>query len=292
MTDSPQKLPMLILTGLSGAGLSTALKVLEDQGYRAYDNFPLALIPQLLNETSVAHHPIALSIDARSDDFQPDHVQQVLRDVIKHGQRDLNLVFLTADDNTLVRRFTETRRRHPLAIDRTIEDGIRKEQHLTYSLRMVADVVIDTSELSVHDLRHILTGHFAINHQARPLTITLQSFSYRRGLPREADLVIDVRFLRNPHWDSTCRPLTGRDSPVADYVRADEIFESFFKGFTDWLQMLLPRYAFEGKSYLTLAVGCTGGRHRSVFVVEHLKKWLENQGINPIIVHRDVDRTA
>jgi RNase adapter protein RapZ len=291
MTD-PEKLPLIILTGLSGAGLSTALKVLEDQGYRAFDNFPLALIQQLLNEPSVIKHPIALAVDARSDDFRPEHVQQVLRDLAQKSDRDLKLVFLTADEAKLVGRFTETRRRHPLAIDRTIEDGIRKEQHLTYSLRMVSDIVIDTTELSVHDLRRILTGHFGDDHRARPVTITVQSFSYRRGLPREADLVIDVRFLRNPHWDPTCRPLTGRDVAVGVYIQDDPQYESFITGLQGWLQPLLPRYALEGKSYLTLAVGCTGGRHRSVFVAETLKKWLEDQGISPIIVHRDVDRSA
>lgn len=291
MMNQP-KLPLVILTGLSGAGLSTALKALEDLGYRAFDNFPLQLLPQLLTETAAADHPVALAVDSRADDFKPDRVLSTLRDLYRQNTREISVVFLCADEAMVVKRFTETRRRHPLATDRPIEDGIRKEQHLTYSLRLQADVVIDTSELSVHDLKRILTGHFGQDHQPRPLTITVQSFSYRRGIPREADLVFDVRFLNNPHWDAMCRPLTGRDGPVQDYINRDPAFAGFVDGLQGLLAPLLPRYAAEGKSYLTIAVGCTGGRHRSVYTAEKLAKWLKDQGFSPFIVHRELERAT
>jgi UPF0042 nucleotide-binding protein len=284
------RLPLLILTGLSGAGLSSALKVLEDQGYRVFDNLPLAMLSALLDQPSVQGHPVALSVDARASDFSAEEVTRVIREFSRHPVRDMQLVFLTADENVIVRRFTETRRRHPLASDRSIEDGIRKEQHVTFSLRLMADLVIDTSELSVHDLRRVLSGHFGRDHRARPLALTLQSFSYRRGIPREADLVFDVRFLRNPHWDEAIRHLTGQDQPVQAYIQSDTDFDTFAAQVRGLLDTLIPRYTAEGKSYLTIAVGCTGGKHRSVFLVEHLSAWLRDKGLSPYILHRELER--
>lgn len=287
---SAQKNPLVILTGLSGAGLSTAMKVLEDQGYHAFDNFPLKLLPALFAETPAGQHPVALVVDSRADDFHPDQILHVVRDLRAQADRDVSLVFMTADEAVLVKRFTETRRRHPLASDRPIEDGIRKEQHLMYSLRLESDVVIDTSELSVHDLKRLLVGHLGKDHQVRPLTITVQSFSFRRGIPREADLVFDARFLNNPHWDAACRPLTGRDALVQEYVDRDPDFAPFISHLQQLLAPLLPRYKAEGKSYLTIAVGCTGGKHRSVYTAEKLSKWLKDQGFSPFLVHRELER--
>lgn len=283
-------LPLVILTGLSGAGLSTALKVLEDLGYRAFDNFPLQMIDQLLAQPGVAAHPVAIAVDARADDFQANTVLQIMAKLRVRSDRAVQVIFLTSDDATLTRRFTETRRRHPLAVDRPIEDGIRKEQHLTYSIRLEADVVIDTSELSGHDLKRILTGHCGENHESRPLTITVQSFSYKRGLPREADLVFDVRFLNNPYWDEACRPLNGQDRAVQEYIDRDPALVPFMGALEHLLLPLIPRYRAEGKSYLTIAVGCTGGQHRSVYIVEKLAKTLKNNGFPPFIFHREQGR--
>lgn len=189
------------------------------------------------------------------------------------------------------RRYTETRHRHPLAEDRTVADGIAREREMLTSLRSRADVTIDTSNLAGGELKRILDGHFGLLAEAA-LSVFVTSFAYRNGLPREADLVFDVRFLANPHYDPALRPMTGREEPIAAYVAADPDFSPFFDGLTGLLTPLLPRYAAEGKSYLTIAVGCTGGRHRSVFTAERLAAWLETQGLDVHIHHRELERPS
>lgn len=281
---------VVIVTGLSGAGRTTALRALEDLGYEAVDNPPLVLLAGLLHADTLAPRPMAIGIDVRTRDFAAPTSLALLDRIADEGGPAISLLFLDCDDEVLGRRFTETRRRHPLATDRPVLDGIRREREIVWPLRQRADLVIDTSTLPPAELKRILEGHYALNATPR-LALTVMSFSYRHGLPREADLVIDVRFLDNPHYDPALRPLTGRDPAVGQRVAADPGFPTFFDGLTAWLAPLLPRYAQEGKSYLTIAIGCTGGKHRSVYVAERLAAWLTAAGSPARILHRDVDRS-
>lgn len=274
---------LLIVTGLSGAGMSSSLKVLEDLGYEVFDNFPLPLIDELVAKTPEGGKPIALGIDTRSRGFDTNGI---IEKVQQYGAR---LLFVTADETVLQKRFTETRRVHPLAADRPVSAGIKRELALLYPLREIADPLIDTTELSIHDLRRVLKGYFGENEGGR-LNITLMSFGFKNGLPREADIVMDVRFLKNPHWEPNLKPLTGQDKEVQQYVAGDAAFAPFLENFKAMLEPLLERYRHEGKNYLTVAIGCTGGKHRSVFVVETLQNWLQQKSVNPSIEHRDLYR--
>ncbi|MCC7273579.1 MAG: RNase adapter RapZ [Alphaproteobacteria bacterium] len=278
----------VIVTGLSGAGRTTALRALEDLGYEAVDNPPLALLAGLLPTTDLAPRPMAIGIDVRTRDFVAPTALSLLDRIIAESGRSTTLLFLDCDDEALGRRYTETRRRHPLAIDRPVLDGIRQEREILAPLRARADLVLDTTALPPAELKRVLEGSFALD-AAPGLAVSVLSFSYRRGLPREADLVIDVRFLDNPHYDPALRPLTGRDAAVGARIAADPDFVAFFDGLTAWLAPLLPRYAKEGKSYLTIAVGCTGGKHRSVYVAERLGGWFAAAGRRARVHHRDVD---
>lgn len=279
---------LLVVTGLSGAGRSTALKSLEDMGYEAVDNLPLSLLPNLVAAQS-ARPPLAVGVDIRTRDFGVLALVEALDRLVAGHDFDLKVVFLDCDDDLLVRRYTETRRRHPLAAERPVGDGIRLERERVWPLRDRADLVIDTSALAPADLKRVLHGHFALD-AASGLSLFVTSFAYRHGLPRDADLVIDVRFLRNPHYVPTLRLLTGRDAPVGDFIAADPDFARFLERLCDWLAPLLPRYESEGKSYLTIAVGCTGGRHRSVYVAERLAAWLRRTGRSVGLGHRDIER--
>ncbi|CAO3379845.1 RNase adapter RapZ [Azospirillum argentinense] len=292
-TDQPtgQGGQLVLVTGMSGAGMSVALKALEDLGYEAVDNLRLSLVPALLEQADPRRRPLALVIDSRTRDFSAHAMLEEVEALKTHAGLDVQLVFLDCGDETLQRRFTETRRRHPLAIDRPVPDGIQLERTMLLPLKRQADVTIDTTQLSIHDLRRILAGNFQIGAQAA-LQVFVTSFSFRMGLPREADLVFDVRFLTNPHYDPDLRPLTGLDPRVAARVEGDPDFAEFFRHLTDLLQPLLPRYNQEGKSYLTIAVGCTGGKHRSVFVAERLAGWLGGLGLKVGISHRELDRQA
>ncbi len=285
--DAEDRRRVVLVTGLSGAGLSTALKSLEDLGHEAVDNLPLALLPALIDQGHGLGRPIAISIDSRTRDFTAATLLDGLAALQARADLDVRLLFVDCDADELQRRFTETRRRHPLAVDRPVSDGIRREQAVVGPLRDQADLVIDTSQLTIHDLRRLLDGHFALSRDPG-LFIFVTSFSFRRGLPREADLVFDVRFLDNPHWDPALRPLTGLDEPVQRSIAADRDFAVFFDGLTGLLSPLLPRYNHEGKSYLTIAIGCTGGRHRSVYLAERLAGWLGAGGHRAGLLHRDL----
>ncbi len=285
LAAEPARRSLVLVTGLSGAGRSTALRALEDLGYEAVDNLPLALLaaPEGLDR------PLAIGIDSRTRGFSVEAVMARVKRLGRDPGLDLKLVFLTCADETLQRRFTETRRRHPLAQDRPVADGIRQEHLLLDPLRARADLVIDSTDLSIADLKRLVGAHFSLGR--RPgLAVTVMSFSYRFGLPREADLVFDVRFLANPHYQEALKALTGRDPAVAAYVEADPAYGRFFAGLTQLLMPLLPGFEREGKSYLTLAVGCTGGRHRSVFVAERLAAWLTGHGRSVFLRHRDLER--
>lgn len=278
---------LLVITGMSGAGRSTALKALEDMGYEAVDNLPLTLLPNLVAPSS-SHVPLAVGVDVRTRDFAVPALVQALDRLAAERHLDLHIVFLDCDDDRLERRYTETRRRHPLAMERPVADGIKLERERVRPLRDRADIMIDTSLMTQQDLKRVLQGHFAIAGAA-VFSIFVTSFSYRRGLPRDADIVLDVRFLNNPHYVPALQPLTGKDRAVGDYIAADPDFNALFDEFCAWLGKLLPRYEREGKSYLTIAIGCTGGRHRSVYVTERLAAWLRQTGRRVAVAHRDLD---
>ncbi len=283
--------PVVLVSGLSGAGHSTALKQLEDLGYEAVDNLPMSLLPRLIGETGGAPptRPLAVGVDIRTRDFAADELARAVTALRGRAELATKLLFLDCDTETLLRRFTETRRRHPLSGDRPVRDGIDRERPLIAPLRRAADVVIDTTALSLWELKQTLTGHFALD-KSPGLAVFVVSFSYRSGLPRDADLVFDARFLRNPHYCEELRPLTGRDPRVAEYVAADPAYQSFLAALTGMLEALLPRFEAEGKSYLTIAIGCTGGRHRSVCLVEALAEWLHAQHRQTTVRHQDIPR--
>ncbi len=282
-----QQAKVVVITGMSGAGKSLALKTLEDLGYEAVDNLPLSLLGSLVRPGEPAR-PLAIGIDIRTRDFGVASVLSGMDRLMQESRIDMRLLFVDCDDDVLCRRFTETRRRHPLAMDRPLQDGIRHERALVSPLRGRADLVIDTSTLPAAELRRVLAGHFGL--AAKPaLVVFVTSFSYRRGLPREADLVFDARFLDNPYYVEELRPLSGRDPRVAGHVEGDPGYHTFFAALTALLGPLLPRFAAEGKSYLTIAVGCTGGRHRSVVIAERLAAWLREKGQRADLRHRDLD---
>ncbi len=278
---------VVLVSGMSGAGISTALAALEDFGYEAIDNLPLSLVPALIAQGDLSNRPIAIGIDSRTREFNAERLLDQLRELKDDATLDVDLLFLDCDDEVLQRRYTETRRRHPLAVDRPVADGIAADRNVVGPLRVQADQLIDSTALSIHDLRRQLEGRFAIGGEPG-LFVQVTSFSFRRGLPREADLVFDVRFLDNPYWSAELRPLTGLDEAVQQAVAADRDFAEFFDRMTGLLSPLLPRYNQEGKSYLTIAIGCTGGRHRSVLVATRLERWLDDQGYRVGLRHRDL----
>jgi len=282
---SSARLPVVLVTGLSGAGHSTALRALEDLGYEAVDNLPLAF----LNLPDEFDRPVAIAVDSRTRGFTARALLERIQRLRSESRLEVSLVFLTCSDEVLQRRYTETRRRHPLAQDRPIADDIRQERLLLEGLSAAADLVIDSTDLTIADVKRLMQGHFGLDRQAG-LAIAVLSFSYRQGLPREADLVFDVRFLANPHYQAELRDMTGRDAAVGAHIEADPAFHRFFSDLTAMLMPLLPGFEREGKSYLTLAVGCTGGRHRSVFVAERLSAWLSAQGRSVSLRHRDIAR--
>lgn len=279
---------VVIVTGLSGAGRSTALHQFEDMGWEIADNIPLSLLPEMIRQSGeAAGLHLALGVDLRTRGFSAADMLLLLRNLRDEGQDFIRLLFMDCDEAVLQRRFTETRRRHPLAADRPVADGIRQEIRELSSLRVEADLLIDSSNLSLPELKRLLSGHFGLDRRAR-LALTVMSFSYRNGVPREADLMFDVRFLRNPHYDPVLRPKTGKEAVVAAFVAADPAFTSFMEKLSDLLLLLLPRYAEEGKSYLTIAIGCTGGRHRSVCIAEKVHDLIKESGYFATLVHRDL----
>lgn len=291
---------VILVTGMSGAGRSSALKTLEDLGYEAVDNLPISLLSRIVRppapmakarsakpQKSSARRALAIGVDIRTRDFGVEPFLEELDQLMAHRELDVQLLFLESGDDALLRRYTETRRRHPLAIDRPVRDGITHERRLLAGLRARADRVIDTSDLAASDLRRLLEGAYRLDAHGR-LAVCVTSFSYRQGVPREADLVFDVRFLRNPHYVPALKPHTGLDEKVGAYVASDPGFDDFYDALTRLLGVLLPRYEQEGKSYLTIGVGCTGGRHRSVYITERLARWLRERGSDVAVEHRDI----
>ncbi|MDD3371651.1 MAG: RNase adapter RapZ [Alphaproteobacteria bacterium] len=286
---SPVKRRIVLISGMSGAGLSTALKTFEDLGYESVDNLRLSLLVALVDDATTAKRHLAVSIDTRNANFTVDELLRIDRQLSEKPDVQVSILFLDSSDETLQQRFTETRRRHPLAIDRPLTDGIAAERDLLWRLKNEADLVIDTSKTSVHDLRRIIEGSYRFDLM-EGLSLSVISFSYRHSVPREADLVFDARFLSNPYWDPALRPLTGLNESVAAHIRNDPDYASFMEHLSGLLLPLLPRYQQEGKSYLTIAIGCSGGRHRSVMIAEELGKIFTANGYHATVVHRDLNR--
>jgi RNase adaptor protein for sRNA GlmZ degradation len=280
---------VLLVTGLSGAGRSTALRAFEDMGYETVDNLPATLVATLVQPEAARDRPLALGIDIRTRDFGAAPFLATIDALRARADLDFLVLFLDCDDETLLRRYNQTRRRHPLAHDRPLADGIGMERRRLAQLRDRADWVIDTTDLTEGDLRRELRSSFSLA-RTPGMGVIVTSFAYGQGVPRAADLVFDVRFLRNPHYVDALRDKTGEDAEVGAYVEADPEFAGFFERLTGFIEPLLPRFRAEGKSYLTLAIGCTGGRHRSVYIAEKLGAWLAARGHRAAIRHRELER--
>ena len=279
---------VVLVTGLSGAGKASILRVLEDLGYETIDNPPLSVLEAVVADGG---QPIAAGVDSRTRDFDAAALVRLLERLRERADITVTVVFAAAEPDVLLRRFTETRRRHPLApggpLGSRVQDGIAREAALLAPLREAADLILDTSTLPLPELRRLIEARFR-PEGAPGLNINLKSFGFPQGLPREADLVFDMRFLANPHYDALLRPMTGRDAAVAEYVAADPDFPGFWTRLIGFIEPLLPRYVAEGKKYLTIAIGCTGGRHRSVFVAEKMAAHLRQQGWRVDVAHREL----
>jgi UPF0042 nucleotide-binding protein len=287
--ERPDREPqILIITGLSGSGKTNVARALEDIGWFCVDNLPSALIPRFASmiHGSEELRRSALVVDMREREFlkQFPHVFRQLR-----GQGvAVNLLFLEADEKALVRRFSETRRPHPLAFNQPAIEGIREEREALRPIRKMADMILDTTDYTVHQLREYIREHYDVREQAAPLVLGVMSFGYKYGVPSEADLVFDVRFLPNPNFVPRLKPLTGGDAAVVKYMRRQADTESFLERLRGFLDYVLPRYVKEGKTYLTIAIGCTGGRHRSVMIANDLAGYLGGRGFPVRVRHRDL----
>jgi UPF0042 nucleotide-binding protein len=280
---------LVILTGLSGSGKSTVLKTFEDLGFYCVDNLPVELIPtfsELHMQAGAEIERAALMVDAREGE-QLAKLPALLRHL--RAENPATLVFIEASEEALLRRFSETRRPHPLGHDRPVREGLRRERVLMEPIRKLADVVIDTTKFNVHELRQFITHRFHKTGR-RPMMVAVVSFGYKYGIPADADLVFDVRFLPNPHFIPRLRKFSGRDARVARYVRSFPQTGEFLRRIEGLLTYLIPHYIGEGKSYLTIAFGCTGGRHRSVMMAEAVHKALHRRGYASKVVHRDLDK--
>jgi UPF0042 nucleotide-binding protein len=281
---------LLLVTGPSGAGRSTAIHALEDLGFEVIDNLPLSLIPRLIEGPPHAR-PIALGLDVRNRDFNATALIELIDTLTRDPRVIPEVLYLDCGAEELSRRFSQTRRRHPLAPAETAAEGIEREVDLLCPVRVRADHLIDTTEMSPHDLKAEIARWFGRTTPAR-MALSLQSFSYKRGVPRGVDTIFDVRFLRNPHWSPALRDRDGRDPEVAAHIAADPRFAGFFQRLQDLVLFLLPAYVAEGKAHLTIGFGCTGGQHRSVAVAEKLGIVLSEAGWTVALRHRELERRA
>jgi UPF0042 nucleotide-binding protein len=280
----------VILTGLSGAGKTHAIRALEDLGYFCIDNLPVQLIPtmaELATRADNALDKVAIVVDVREKEFLAQF-PRVFRKLRAAGTLKPMLIFMEASHTALVRRFSETRRPHPLARDRSVSEGITEERDKLNQIRSMADMIVDTTDLTVHELRDIFMQMSRDDRDRADMVVNLVSFGYKNGVPVDADLVFDVRCLPNPHFVDSLRKLTGRDAAVVRYMRKHDETHDFLDRLTSFLTFALPQYVKEGKSYLTVAIGCTGGQHRSVMIAEELKKTLKDvKGVRLRVKHRD-----
>ena len=284
----PQMRRILLVTGMSGAGKTTALHQLEDMGWETVDNLPLSLIERLLDDpATLSDRSLAIGIDSRTRGFDAAAIVERIKQAESAHGVAVETLFLDCGDGELAQRFSETRRRHPLALDRPAEQGVAREREILVPLKRWAGHVIDTTGVSTHELRQEIHERFATGGDEE-IAVTVASFGFARGILRNADLVFDMRFLRNPHWDEALRPLTGQDKAVAAYIAEDPAYDEATQRIEELVLMLLPRYRAEGKAYMTIAFGCTGGRHRSVHVAERMAQRLRDAGFSPTVAHRDL----
>ncbi len=289
MTDQASSSPrqrILLVTGLSGAGKSTALQVLEDIGWEAIDNFPVRLLGGLLAGEDEASQ-LAIGFDSRTRGFVPAEIIDMCKHLATRGDVEVTTLFIDCSTSELERRYNETRRPHPMARGRPVHDGIKAERELLEPLRRWADLVIDTSNFSTNQLQQEVREQFATSAE-REMTITISSFGFARGTPPLADLLFDMRFVDNPHWVEGLREKTGLDAEVGDHIEADPAFSPAFSHIAALLRELLPRYAEQDRSYLNIAFGCTGGRHRSVYSAERAAEVLREAGFSPTVIHRNL----
>ena len=287
---------ILLVTGLSGAGKTTALRVLEDLGWEAIDNFPIRLLDRLIgskgdDRPDTLSAPLAIGFDARTRGFDPDWIIALAKELVQRDDLLVSTLFLDCEDRELERRYNETRRRHPLAEGRPVSAGIAAEREWLAPLRRWADSVINTTDYSTNELQQEIRERFA-EAVSQEMTVTVTSFGFARGTPPLADLMFDMRFLNNPHWQEELRELTGKDQPVGAFIRQDPAFETAFAQIRDLLLTLLPRYREQGKIYVNVAFGCTGGRHRSVYLAEEIAKALREAGFSPTVLHRNLGSRA
>jgi UPF0042 nucleotide-binding protein len=286
--QTPTTQHIVLITGPSGAGRSTAINALEDFGFEAIDNIPLSFIPRLV-EAGHLNRPLALGLDVRNRDFSAQGLTELHDTLGAQPGISVDLLYLDCAPEVLSRRYSETRRRHPLAPDDSPIDGIHRELTLLEDVRTRADILIDTTELTVHDLRAALQGWFSQTTGQR-MAISLHSFSYKRGIPQGLDTVFDVRFLRNPHWEPALRAQTGQDARVVDYIRQDKRYAEWCDKVVGYLGLILPAHIDEGKAHVSLGFGCTGGQHRSVATAESVAQALADQGWQVSIRHRELER--
>lgn len=281
---------VVLVTGASGAGRSTALNVLEDLGFEAIDNLPLSMVPRLLDGPGVGP-PLALGVDTRTRDFSARALDELIRQLSADQGNDADVVYLDCRPDVLLRRFSETRRRHPMAPAESPETGVARELDILGPIRALATTLIDTSDLTIHEFRAEITARFAPGGAA-PLAVSLNSFSYKRGMPHGLDMAFDCRFLRNPYWQAELRALDGRDAPVVAHIAGDPRFDGFLDRLEALAVFVLPGHRDEGRSHISIGFGCTGGQHRSVAVSEALAKRLAEAGWPVSIRHRELEQRA